>query len=141
MPFSDILSRLTVDRGRTPYDLLPTSSARAGSPKGSNGPCRSCLHVLFVRRRLRTVLLVLALLVTASVAAVTYVRNYPLPPLYSRFHQAELALPQHDASLPLPEGGHGRYLWIANHASSESLQICNLVSRVYARAGFTLLDV
>ncbi|RDX54563.1 hypothetical protein OH76DRAFT_976578 [Lentinus brumalis] len=116
---SDIFnSRLTVDRGRTRYDLLPSSSSsRSGSPKGPHGTWKSCCHVFSIRRRLKTVLLVFALLATASVAALTYVLNYPLPPLYGRFHQAELALPQHDASLPLPEGAHGRYLWVANHAS------------------------
>ncbi len=119
---SDIFnSRLTVDRGRTRYDLLPSSSSsRSGSPKGPHGTWKSCCHVFSIRRRLKTVLLVFALLATASVAALTYVLNYPLPPLYGRFHQAELALPQHDASLPLPEGAHGRYLWVAIHASTES---------------------
>ncbi|EJF63735.1 hypothetical protein DICSQDRAFT_54612 [Dichomitus squalens LYAD-421 SS1] len=40
-----------------------------------------------------------------------------MPPLYRRFHEAELKLPQHDPLLPAPEGRNGRYLWIANHAS------------------------
>ncbi|EMD32600.1 hypothetical protein CERSUDRAFT_118643 [Gelatoporia subvermispora B] len=39
----------------------------------------------------------------------------PLPPLYERFHTYELELPQHDPSLPYPEGRLGRYFYPANH--------------------------
>jgi hypothetical protein len=42
-----------------------------------------------------------------------------LPPLYQSFHQAELGFPQHDPSLPFPEGKTGRYIFIANHAVGE----------------------
>ncbi len=133
---SDIFnSRLTVDRGRTRYDFLPSSSSsRSGSPKGPHGTWRSCCHVFSMCRRMKILLLVFALLATASVAALTYVLNYSLPPLYGRFHQAELALPQHDVSLPLPEGAHGRYLWVANHASSE-FRSCGVMKRRDARDG------
>ncbi|KAM5537139.1 hypothetical protein V8D89_009285 [Ganoderma adspersum] len=96
------------------YDPLP--SASGSKPKTPRG-FRRIYHVLTSRRRLRIALLVLGLLVTACVAAATYVFNYPLPPLYGRFHEAELKLPQHNAWLPSPEGRHGRYLWVANHAS------------------------
>ena len=119
-------------RSRSPYyDVLPPSSTSSSPaiqikqlaplPHYANQFCwPRC-----TRRRLRAPLVVVGLLVTLGVAAATYVFNYPLPPLYERFHTAELALPQHDALLPLPEGRHGRYLWIANHASSEhSLHIC-----------------
>ncbi|KAI0789487.1 hypothetical protein C8Q75DRAFT_164637 [Abortiporus biennis] len=37
------------------------------------------------------------------------------PPLYSEYHVKELALPQHNPNLPIPEGKDGKYLWIANH--------------------------
>ena len=108
------------------YDLLPTSSDASSAPSATSQvlaksfrPFRIC-QVLVSRRRARTLLLVLALIGTALVAAATYVINYPLPPLYRRFHEAELALPQHNPELPAPEGRSGRYLWVANHASSES---------------------
>jgi hypothetical protein len=42
-----------------------------------------------------------------------------VPPLYESFHEHELRLPQHDASLRFPEGKDGRYIWFANHAAGE----------------------
>lgn len=98
----------------------PLPSASDSHQKTLHG-FRRIYHVLTSRRRLRVALVVVGLLVAGCVAAATYVFNYPLPPLYRRFHEAELKLPQHDAWLPLPEGRHGRYLWVANHASSESV--------------------
>ncbi|KAL0567366.1 hypothetical protein V5O48_014625 [Marasmius crinis-equi] len=40
-----------------------------------------------------------------------------LPPLYERFHEYERNLPQHDLSLPAPEGKHARFLNIASHVT------------------------
>ena len=37
-----------------------------------------------------------------------------LPPDYSRFYELERNYPQHDASLPYPEGQNGRFLWVNN---------------------------
>lgn len=42
-------------------------------------------------------------------------RRQRLPPLYPEQRKFEWLLPQHDLSLPPPEGQHGRYLYIANH--------------------------
>ncbi|KAL0955215.1 hypothetical protein HGRIS_004118 [Hohenbuehelia grisea] len=39
-----------------------------------------------------------------------------LPPMYERFHEYERNLPQHNESLPAPEGKNARFLWVANHA-------------------------
>ncbi|PBK59047.1 hypothetical protein ARMSODRAFT_967214 [Armillaria solidipes] len=39
-----------------------------------------------------------------------------LPPLYEQYHEYERRLPQHDASLPPPEGKHAKYLFFGNHA-------------------------
>ncbi|KZT27662.1 hypothetical protein NEOLEDRAFT_1130722 [Neolentinus lepideus HHB14362 ss-1] len=39
----------------------------------------------------------------------------PNPPLYEKWHEAELAMPQHDPDLPYPEGKEGRYFWAPNH--------------------------
>ncbi|KAI0646357.1 hypothetical protein C8Q79DRAFT_1050023 [Trametes meyenii] len=106
---------------KTEYELLPSTA-----PGGSSSARRACIgqglrrvsHFLSVRRRLRALLVVLGLLACAGAAALAYyVFTIPLPPLYSRFHEAELALPQHNVSLPFPEGREGKYLWIANHAS------------------------
>lgn len=38
-----------------------------------------------------------------------------LPPLYPKYRQNELALPQHNPDLPLPEGRHGKYIWMSEH--------------------------
>lgn len=38
-----------------------------------------------------------------------------LPPLFPEFHQAELALPQHNPDLPYPEGRTGKYIWLSGH--------------------------
>jgi len=38
-----------------------------------------------------------------------------LPPLYEEWRLKELALPQHNPDLPLPEGRHGKYVWISEH--------------------------
>lgn len=38
-----------------------------------------------------------------------------LPPLYPEYRLRELALPQHNPDLPLPEGRHGKYIWISEH--------------------------
>ncbi|KAI0635224.1 hypothetical protein C8Q77DRAFT_1106760 [Trametes polyzona] len=102
------------------YERLPTPIGHTGPPKTrgvyGTGLKRVC-HLACVRRPCRTLLILLGILAGAAVVVFVYILNIPLPPLYSRFHEAELALPQHDASLPFPEGREGRYLWVANHAS------------------------
>lgn len=37
-----------------------------------------------------------------------------LPPTYQKWHEQELELPQHNTSLPFPEGATGRYLYFSN---------------------------
>ncbi|THU88080.1 hypothetical protein K435DRAFT_680488 [Dendrothele bispora CBS 962.96] len=39
-----------------------------------------------------------------------------LPPLYEEWHEYERNLPQHDLTLPPPEGRAARFLFMANHA-------------------------
>ncbi|KAI0826561.1 hypothetical protein BC628DRAFT_1319723 [Trametes gibbosa] len=105
---------------RPSYERLPVATAHSAGPsqpRGRTHGIRRVCHVVFVRRRLRTLLVVLGLLAGSTVAAFLYILSIPLPPLYSRFHEAELGLPQHNAALPLPEGKEGKYLWVANHAS------------------------
>ena len=43
-----------------------------------------------------------------------------LPPFFREFYETELALPQHDESLPYPEGRNGRFLWINNQSGGVS---------------------
>jgi hypothetical protein len=43
------------------------------------------------------------------------------PPLYEEYRERERHLPQHNASLPYPEGSHAKFLWADNHGSCTSL--------------------
>lgn len=36
------------------------------------------------------------------------------PPTFDRFYELERHYPQHDPSLPPPEGENGRYVWVSN---------------------------
>lgn len=38
-----------------------------------------------------------------------------LPPLYSRYHWQEMALPQHSENLPYPDDDSRKFLWISDH--------------------------
>lgn len=42
-------------------------------------------------------------------------KDSKLPPLYSRFHQYELSLPQHHLDPASPNAAETQYFWIANH--------------------------
>ncbi|KAL6307747.1 hypothetical protein BKA93DRAFT_727123 [Sparassis latifolia] len=65
------------------------------------------------------------------------------PPLYSDYHQRELQLPQHNLSLPFPEGRHGKYFWVGNHARSSGwgnvMQELLLIHYLTYRSGRTLV--
>ncbi|KAI6108778.1 hypothetical protein EDD16DRAFT_1694730 [Pisolithus croceorrhizus] len=41
-----------------------------------------------------------------------------LPPLYESYHDYERHLPQHNLSLPYPEGRDAKFFWAANHVHS-----------------------
>lgn len=41
----------------------------------------------------------------------------PHSTLYDQYHDYERNLPQHDLSLPFPEGKHAKFVWFANHGS------------------------
>ncbi|KZT02024.1 uncharacterized protein LAESUDRAFT_730527 [Laetiporus sulphureus 93-53] len=41
-----------------------------------------------------------------------------LPPLYTRFHNYELSLPQHQLDTGSQDSPNGKYFWVANHARS-----------------------
>jgi hypothetical protein len=43
--------------------------------------------------------------------------NRPKPPLFERYHEAELALPQHYVADPFADGK--KYLWVENHVHGE----------------------
>ena len=45
----------------------------------------------------------------------------PKPPLFERWHQAELALPQHHVADPFAHGK--KYLWVENHVHGELISL------------------
>ena len=88
---------------------------------------RDALSTFHIRRPIRlrflfffTVLCSLAFLAWHFVGAQQQIENYlqrhpffRIPPVYQKYYDAEKQLPQHDASLPFPEGRNGRYLWVS----------------------------
>ncbi|OJA20557.1 hypothetical protein AZE42_09786 [Rhizopogon vesiculosus] len=42
-------------------------------------------------------------------------QTHSLPPLYEKYHDYERHLPQHDLSLPFPEGRDAKFFWTPNH--------------------------
>lgn len=51
------------------------------------------------------------------------------PPLYSKYHRLEHALPQHNLDLPYPEGKDGKYFWISEHVHGMSHQASSPLQR------------
>ena len=45
------------------------------------------------------------------------------PPDYAEWHKIEEALPQHNQSLPFPEGKDGRYVYFSEHVKSASVRV------------------
>lgn len=45
--------------------------------------------------------------------------NHSLPPLYEAYHDYERHLPQHNLSLPFPEGRDAKFFWVPNHVTGE----------------------
>lgn len=45
---------------------------------------------------------------------------FKIPPIYEKYYEQERRLPQHNASLPYPEGKNGRFLLVSNQVWGES---------------------
>lgn len=45
--------------------------------------------------------------------------HHSLPPLYEAYHDYERRLPQHNLSLPFPEGRDAKFFWAPNHVTGE----------------------
>lgn len=43
-----------------------------------------------------------------------YIQQKTFPPTFDRYYDMERAYPQHNASLPFPEGENGRFMWVSN---------------------------
>ena len=57
--------------------------------------------------------------------------DLPKPPLFGRYHEAEMALPQHHVKDPF--AGGKKYLWVENHVHGESQSslppfLCNVAT-------------
>ncbi|KAG8220778.1 hypothetical protein J3R82DRAFT_2210 [Butyriboletus roseoflavus] len=44
--------------------------------------------------------------------------QHSLPPLYENYHNYERQLPQHNLSLPFPEGRDAKFFWVSNHVTA-----------------------
>ena len=77
-------------------------------------------HLLTLRRVLLGAALVAALVYSCVVGVKRWKKRQferNKPPLYERYHHAELALPQHHPGDPF--AGGKKYLWVNNHVSGE----------------------
>lgn len=70
-----------------------------------------------LRRHPRLLLAAIILLVLSYVGWVW--RSDDLPPTYEAWRKREKKLPQHNMLLPFPQGGEGKYLYMANHVIRE----------------------
>lgn len=118
------LADQTMDSSSTEYKLLPSSYADVRDPPHSNNGSRPpsrwpriSLSWVVSRRRIRIVLAILLSLVSIALlhrfAREFYDSKYP--PLYEKYHEQELHLPQNNPDLLPPEGRHGKYLWVSSH--------------------------
>ncbi len=134
-------SRLSGSRPWSPerggsYDILPTnnSDSRQSHRLSSNG---NILRRFCTKPIIRLLVVASLCLFTLHfffgfdylVAEVRRVSdaNDPnrKPPLYTDYYLQELQHPQHNPNLPYPEGGHGRYIWYANHVRGELFVTCS----------------
>lgn len=53
--------------------------------------------------------------------------DHSLPPLYEAYHDYERHLPQHNLSLPFPEGRDAKFFWAPNHVTGEC-RICSFAT-------------
>lgn len=48
------------------------------------------------------------------------ITEHSLPPLYEAYHDYERHLPQHNLSLPYPEGRDAKFFWASNHVTGKT---------------------
>ncbi|KAH8105531.1 hypothetical protein DFH11DRAFT_1518929 [Phellopilus nigrolimitatus] len=104
------------------YELLDADDEQHALPKVNNSPRRrhpygpralrayifACFHLVTLRRLIFFVLLLPVLLVLGILWS-------GVPPSYDSVRQFEKRLPQHNLSLPFPEGENGMYLRFPEH--------------------------
>ena len=77
-------------------------------PRSPRELCYACIHVLTPRRVFTFVTSVFAFLVLGVLWS-------GIPPTYENIREFERRLPQHNVSLPFPEGENGMYLRFPDH--------------------------
>lgn len=128
-PHSPLSSSFSSSRMRFPstrpaswgYEVLPSNNSNNNGKSSNPSPLHRIARRITCRRAALLALVALPLL------AWLICRSYPeqvenmmlrmkgkIPPTYERFYELERAYPQHDESLPWPEGENGRYLWVSN---------------------------
>jgi hypothetical protein len=121
----DLFKLKWTGRVRDAYELLPPSNSRNDGATPDDDahdnihgrrPASSCL---------RSVRRIVSALVVVFILSVLY-KYYGKrgedsnPPLYEEYRQRERTLPQHNMSLPYPEGSHAKFLWAANHGECKN---------------------
>ncbi|KAI5117565.1 hypothetical protein M0805_009643 [Coniferiporia weirii] len=86
----------------------PTSRRRSYGPRSLRGCVFACFHFLTLRRLIAFVFSVPVLLCMGILWS-------GVPPSYNSVREFEHRLPQHNLSLPLPEGENGMYLRFPEH--------------------------
>ena len=107
--------------GRGKADLLPTTLTDRGHNYRRTNSSQPWWRRFYTKRILRLVVFAalcfgaVHLFWSADPVVEKTEEKHDTPPLYEKWRQAELRLPQHNPELPYPEGKHGKYIWYANH--------------------------
>jgi hypothetical protein len=102
---------------------LPLSNADTRSPPSRFSLTRRCTRLLT-----GLILVCLFLFFSRSKTTVpswlqeqSLAEKHSLPPLYEEYHDYERHLPQHNLSLPFPEGRDAKFFWAANHVTGMNI--------------------
>ena len=132
-----------IAKTKTNYELLPSNNGHGSAFQ------RLAWRTTFRRKILIFILVcvslpLLALVVyyqypdhvASAVEAVTEkaketALGYSLP-TYERFYEMERNYPQHDPSLPFPEGENGRFIWVTNQHWGKCAQFSHRTRVVYS---------
>lgn len=121
----------------TPLQNFNGTNARNPAADGKTGRRRWFLYLGIIL--LMVVFVQIVGFVNVKVAVVKFVFHTlggsPMPPTFEQFYAAERAYPQHNASLPYPEGIDGRYVWFSNQHNGGYKQIncfmCSSLNNIY----------
>lgn len=98
--------------GASDYAGLPTTSSPG---KSFDTPWRNRINKRYVRIAFAAVLAVSVLVFLQRLGRTS--SDPKLPPLYEKYVEYEREMPQHDLSLPFPEGKYAKFLWFDNHVA------------------------